>query len=106
FVGVAVALGVFAGILLPRLVAAERDSGKRSKTVAASKTMPSIVGLSLEEAEQDLGRRGIAYVTNGGDILGVVVPSIWEVCASEPGAGATVRGTVHLHAAFPGACGI
>ena len=46
--------------------------------------MPNLIGRPLDEAEQELGRREIAYVADGGDIFGIVVPSIWEIVGSLP----------------------
>lgn len=106
FVGAAVSVGLLAAFLVPPLVVG-RETAKGPKTGAPRPpAMPNIIGRPLDEAEQELGRRGIAYVTDGGDVFGIVVPSIWEVCETEPGAGERVRGTVHLRAALPSTCGI
>ena len=48
----------------------------------------------------------IAYVNDGEDIFGVVVPSVWEVCETVPGGGQKVRRTARLRTALPGTCGI
>jgi hypothetical protein len=105
FVGAAVAVGLLAAFLVPPLVVG-RETAKGPKANPPRPTMPDIVGRQLDEAEEELGRRGIAYVTDGGDILGIVVPSIWEVCATEPGGGQKVSRTAHLRAALPGTCSI
>ena len=68
--------------------------------------MPHVVGRPLDEAEAELARRGIAYVTEGEEVFGIVIPSIWEVCETVPGEGAKVHGTAHLSAAPPSTCGI
>ena len=68
--------------------------------------MPQLTGRPLDEAEAELGRRGIAYVNDSGDIFGVVVPSVWEVCETVPGGGQKVRRTARVRAALPGTCGI
>jgi hypothetical protein len=68
--------------------------------------MPDMIGRPLDQAEEELGWRGIAYVTEGADIFGIVVPSVWEVCETEPGGGEKVRGTAHLRAALPSTCDI
>ena len=106
FVGAAVAVGLLAAFLVPPIVVG-RETGKASKAEARPlPVMPHLTGLPLDEAEAELGRRGIAHVTDGGDILGVVVPSVWEVCETVPGGGEKVRGTAHLRAALPSTCGI
>jgi hypothetical protein len=104
FVGAAVAVGLLAAFLVPQLVVG-RGTAKATKADALP-AMPNLVGRPLDEAEAELGRRRIAYVTDGGDILGIVMPAIWEVCETRPRAGEKVRGTAHLRAALPSACGI
>jgi hypothetical protein len=107
FVGAAVAVGLLVAFLVPPLVVG-RETAKGPKTDAPPRlpAMPNVIGRPLDEAEQELARHGIAYVTDGGDIFGIVVPSIWEVCETEPGEGETVRGTARLRAALPSTCGI
>jgi hypothetical protein len=106
FVGAAVAVGLLLAFLVPSLVVG-REAAKPPRTDAPPPpSMPNVIGRPLDEAEQQLGRRGIAYVTDGGDILGIVLPSVWEVCETEPGAGESVRGTARLRAALPSTCGI
>jgi hypothetical protein len=105
FVGAAVAVGLLAGFLLPSLVVGDdRTTSGRSKP--AGPAMPSLVGRSLDEAEKILGRRGIAYVTDGGDVFGISVPSIMEVCETAPAAGQPVRGKVRVRAALSSTCAI
>jgi hypothetical protein len=106
FVGGAVAVGLLAGFLLPALVMGrETAKGPRTETRPLP-AMPDVIGLPLDEAEAELSRREIAHVTDSGDIFGVVMPSVWEVCETEPGAGQKVRGTARLRAALPGTCAI
>jgi hypothetical protein len=106
FVGAAVAVGLLAAFLVPPLVVG-RETAKGSKGDAPPPpAMPHIIGRPLDEAEAELARRGIVYVTEGGDIFGIVVPSIWEVCETDPAGGEKVRGTAHLRAALPSTCGV
>ncbi len=105
FVGAAAAVGLLVGFLVPPLVVAERETAKRPRADASPRpAMPYVVGRPLDEAERELRRRGIAYVTDGEEVLGVVVPSLWEVCETEPAAGQKLRGAAHLRAALPGTC--
>jgi hypothetical protein len=68
--------------------------------------MPSVIGRPLDEAEDELGRRGIPYVTDAPDIVEIVVPTVLEVCETEPGPGQKVSDTAHLRAALAGTCDI
>jgi hypothetical protein len=68
--------------------------------------MPDIVDRRLDEAQAELRSRGIAYVTDAPDLVESVVPEILDVCESEPGPGAQVRGSARLHVALAGTCGI
>jgi hypothetical protein len=105
FVGAAVAVGLLAAFLVPPLVVG-REAAKGPRTKATLPVMPDVVGQPLDEAEQELGRRRIAYVTDGGEVFGIVIPSIWQVCETVPGGGAKVHGTAHVRAAPPSICGI
>ena len=106
FVGAAVAVGLLAAFLVSPVVVG-RETGAGSKGDARPlPVMPQLTGRPMDEAEAELGRRGIAYVTDGGDILGVVVPSVWEVCETVPGGGQKVRRTARLRTALPGTCAI
>jgi hypothetical protein len=106
FVGAAVAVGLLAAFLVPPMVVGREPARGPKSDAPPPPAMPNVVGRPLDEAEQALGRRGIAHVTDAGDVLGIVVPSVWEVCESEPEAGRTVRGTARLRAALPGTCAI
>jgi hypothetical protein len=107
FVGAAVLTGILLGLLAPQLVGAERDHAKRPRTHASPPpTMPDVVGEPLDQARSELGRRGIAYTTDVPGIVERAVPELLDVCASEPAAGNRVRGSVRLHAALSGTCGI
>jgi hypothetical protein len=71
--------------------------------------MPGIIGRRLDEARDELRRRGIPYVTDAPDfveVAEVVAPRAVEVCDTEPGPGRSVRGRAHLYASFAGTCGI
>jgi hypothetical protein len=50
--------------------------------------IPDLAGARLDLAEQLLDRAGIRYETDGGGLLGVIVPENWTVCSSDPGGGA------------------
>jgi len=106
FVGGAVAVGLLAGFLLQPLVAGSGGAEASRSGAPRLPAMPDVVGLPLEEAEAVLSRRDIAHATDDGDVFGVVIPSVWEVCETEPAAGERVRGSAHLRAALPGTCGI
>jgi hypothetical protein len=106
FVGAAVVVGLLAGFLVPPLVVGREPDNGRKTNAQTLPSMPNIIGRPLDEAEEELARHGIAYVTDGGDIFGIVVPSVWEVCETEPGRGEKVRGTAHVRAALPSTCGI
>jgi hypothetical protein len=106
FVGAAVAVGLLVAFLVPSLVVGRETAGEPKTDKPPLPAMPDMIGRPLDEAENELARRGIAYVTDGGDIFGIVVPSIWEVCETEPGGGEKVRGTAHLRAALPSTCDI
>ena len=106
FVGAAVAVGILVAFLVPPLVVGRETANEPKTDAPPLPSMPNMIGRPLDEAEEELARRGIAYVTDGGDIFGIVVPSIWEVCETEPGGGEKVRGTAHLRAALPSTCDI
>ena len=107
FVGAAVITGILFGLLAPQFVGAERDHPKRPRAHASQlPTMPDVVGERLDQAQSELGRRGIAYTTDVPGIVERTVPEILDVCASEPAAGTRVHGSARLHAALAGTCGI
>jgi hypothetical protein len=107
FVGAAVAVGLLAGLIVPSLVVAERDPSKQSRaSVPPLPTMPSLVGRPLDEAEDELRRRGITYTTDAPNLVEMVVPKVLEVCETEPAPGAKIRSGAHLRAALAGTCDI
>jgi len=58
-------------------------------------TVPSnLVGKNLSDAEAELDGNGIAYTTEGGE---VVLTFDWGVCSTTPSAGSPVSGAVVLH---------
>jgi hypothetical protein len=107
FVGAAVTVGILAGLLVPSLVVAERGTAARPKKSAPPlATMPSLVGRTLEEAEDELSRRQISYSTDAPHLVEVLVPTVLEVCETEPPAGVKVRGNARVRAAVAGTCSI
>ena len=107
FVGAAVAIGILGGLLVPALVGAEKEAAKRPRTHATVlPTMPSVIGQPLDQAQGELRRRRIRYVTDAPDFVERLVPGILEVCESDPGAGTSARGGARLRAALAGTCEI
>ena len=106
FVGAAVVVGMLAGLAVPLFVDPGTD---RAATIASRKpvaprpVMPDLVGQKLDVAQETLDRRGMDHETVGG-VLGVVVPSVFEVCETEPAPGQQVHGTAYLHVELPGLC--
>ena len=107
FVGAAVAVGLCAGLLLPSLVIAERETGGGSRAgTKPPPAMPSVIGRPLDDAEDELRRRGILYVTDAPALVEMVAPTVLEVCETAPGPGEKVRDTARLRAALAGTCDI
>jgi hypothetical protein len=52
--------------------------------------VPDLAGARLDLAERLLDRSGIPYDTDGGGLLGVVLPQNWTVCSSTPSPGASL----------------
>ena len=104
FVGAAVVVGLLVAFLVPQMVAGRGTAKGQQAQAPPAPVMPNVVGRPLDEAERELRRREIAYVTDEGDVLGVVVPSVWEICETEPRPGARVRQSARLRAALPGTC--
>ena len=52
--------------------------------------VPDLAGARLDLAERLLGRSGIPYDTDGGGLLGVVLPQNWTVCSTDPDPGTTL----------------
>ena len=53
-------------------------------------TLPSLVGMRLDEATSVLDERGLHREVDGGGLFGVLDDSGWTVCATTPEAGADV----------------
>jgi hypothetical protein len=107
FVGAAVVTGILVGFIVAPLVGAERSTAKRPRAHAVLlPKMPNVIGQRLDEAGGELRRRKVRYVTDAPDFVEQLVPSIMEVCESEPGPGSSVRGRARLRTAVAGTCGI
>jgi hypothetical protein len=52
--------------------------------------VPDLAGARLDLAERMLDRSGIPYDTDGGGLLGVVLPQNWTVCSTDPDPGTTL----------------
>jgi Protein kinase domain len=70
----------------PMLACVPNDSA--TALAPAHSRVPDLTGARLDLAEQFLDRNGIRYETDGGGLLGVIIPENWTVCASDPGSGA------------------
>jgi beta-lactam-binding protein with PASTA domain len=69
-------------------------------------TVPSLAGQPLDAAERRLDELGLHPSEEGGGLFGVLIPSDWNVCNTNPPAGSTVApgSTVRLLIDRPGAC--
>jgi serine/threonine protein kinase len=98
---------VAAGVALAALVAVPKLSDSSSPPPRPSGiTVPSLTGQPLDVAEQRLTDLGLHSDEVGGGLLGVLIPSDWEVCQTSPPADSTVRrgSTVQLLIDRPGSC--
>jgi serine/threonine protein kinase len=98
---IAAALTFAALIVVPRL-----NDSDSPPAAPAGVTVPSLVGLPLDVAEQRLDSLGLDSTEEGAGIFGVLIPSDWDVCATSPPADSTVRpgSTVSLLIDRPGSC--
>jgi serine/threonine protein kinase len=98
---IAAALTFTALVVVPKL---NDSSSPPSRSTGI--TVPSLVGQPLDVAEQRLSDLGLQSNEVGGGLLGVLVPSDWEVCQTSPAADATARrgSTVQLLIDRPGSC--
>jgi serine/threonine protein kinase len=70
-------------------------------------TVPSLAGQPLDVAEQHLDQLGLGYTEEGDTgLFGVLIPSDWSVCDTDPAAGTEVPAgsTVRLLIDRPGSC--
>jgi serine/threonine protein kinase len=98
---------IAAGLTVTALVVVPRMNDSSSPPPRPTGiTVPSLVGQPLDFAEQRLSDLGLDSTEVGGGIFGVLVPSDWEVCQTDPVADATVRrgSTVQLLIDRPGSC--
>ena len=66
--------------------------------------VPDLAGARLDLAERLLDRSGIPYDTDGGGLLGVILPQDWIVCSSNPGPGTTLPTNVPVTLAVDHSC--
>ncbi|HKH23098.1 MAG TPA: protein kinase [Solirubrobacterales bacterium] len=95
------ALAVAAIVAVPRLT----DEGGGSPKPAGI-TIPDLSGQPLDAAEQRLRGLGLEPSAVSDSLFGVLFPSDWDVCRSEPAAGEAVkpRSTVRLVVDRPDVC--
>jgi hypothetical protein len=67
-------------------------------------SVPDLAGARLDLAERLLDRSGIPYDTDGGGLLGVILPQDWIVCSSKPGPGTTLPNDVPVTLAVDHSC--
>jgi serine/threonine protein kinase len=98
---VAAALTFTAVVVVPRL-----NDSKSSPPRPSGIAVPSLVGQPVDVAEQRLRDLGLRSSEEGGGIFGVLIPSDWDVCATSPPSGTSVRRgtTVRLLIDRPDAC--
>jgi Protein kinase domain len=66
--------------------------------------VPDLAGARLDLAEQFLDRSGIRYETDGGGLLGVIIPENWTVCSTDPGGGARLGTDSAVTLSVDGSC--
>jgi serine/threonine protein kinase len=97
-------LGAAAAIELPDL---SRSQARVVISSPGSVTVPSLAGQPLDAAEQQLDQLGLDYTEEGDTgLFGVLIPSDWNVCDTDPSAGTAVPAgsTVRLLIDRPDAC--
>jgi serine/threonine protein kinase len=103
-------LGAAVAIEAPKLSRSHdtaATSGAGSISSPGGVTVPSLAGEPLDAAEQQLDHLGLDYTEEGDTgLFGVLIPSDWNVCDTDPAAGSAVPAgsTVRLLIDRPGAC--
>jgi beta-lactam-binding protein with PASTA domain len=95
------ALGAAAIVAVPRL---NDDGGTGSKPSGI--TVPELQGQPLDVAERRLEDLGLDSTEVSDSLFGVLFPSEWDVCRTDPAAGEVVRprSTVRLFVDRPDVC--
>jgi hypothetical protein len=98
---VAAALTFTALVVVPRL-----NDSNSSPSEPSGIPVPSLVGQTLDVAENRLDDLGLRYQEVGGGLFGVIFASDWEVCETSPPADSRVKpgATVKLFIDEPGKC--
>jgi Protein kinase domain/PASTA domain len=94
-------LGAAAIFAIPRL---DDESGAGSKPSGI--TVPALTGQPLDVAEQRLEDLGLQSTEVSDSLFGILLPSEWDVCRTDPAAGEVVRprSTVRLYVDRPDVC--
>jgi hypothetical protein len=83
---------IAAGLTFTALVVVPRlNDSSDAPAKPSGITVPSLAGQPVDVAEQRLDDLGLRSTEDGGGIFGVLIPSDWDVCATSPSAGSTVR---------------
>jgi serine/threonine protein kinase len=101
------ALAVAGAIEAPKLSRSHGTATSSGGSISPSGvTVPSLAGQPLDAAERRLDELGLHPSEEGGGLFGVLIPSVWNVCNTNPPAGSTVApgSTVRLLIDRPGAC--
>jgi serine/threonine protein kinase len=103
-----IALVLLAGVGAAAIVAIPRlnDEGSGSATRPKGVTIPALTGQPLDVAEQRLEDLGLNPSEVSDSLFGVLIPSDWDVCETDPPAGEVVRprSTVRLFVDRPDVC--
>ena len=95
------ALGAAAIVAIPRL---DDETGGGSKPNGI--TVPALTGQPLDVAEQRLEDLGLESTEVSDSLFGILLPSEWDVCRTDPASGEVVRprSTVRLFVDRPDVC--